>query len=260
MRKGRYTMKKRHMLSVLVLSCAILASSLEASDTAPLIEEGDRLWAERADEEKARTSIDAYMKVLAKDPDHYEALWKIARSCFYLGDRLPETDGFKDQHKEMGEMGMIRAKRALEINPDGIEANYYYALSLAQYSIGISIVKALMKGLGPDYERHLGRALAADRNYDYAGPLRAMGRYWYKLPWPKRDIKKSIRYLEESVEAAPLSLRGYVYLAESCLMAGQKERAKEALERALRIEEGNQVEVDAARWKGRAEELLREHF
>ncbi len=239
---------------------AILASPLGALDTAPLMHEGDLLWAERADPDKARASIDAYMKVLAVDPDDYEACWKIARSYFYLGDRLPETDELKDRHKEMGEEGMSYAKRALEVNPEGIEGHYYYALSLAQYSIGISIVKALMKGLGPDYERHLDKALAINSDYDYAGPLRAMGRYWYRLPWPKRDLKKSIYYLEQSVEAAPQSIRGYVYLAESYLKNGEKERAKAALQKALMIESNSGLEVDARRWKGRAEVLLQEHF
>ena len=160
----------------------------------------------------------------------------------------------------MGEEGMSYAMRALQVNPEGIEGHYYYALSLAQYSIGISIVKALIKGLGPDYERHLGKALAINSDYDYAGPLRAMGRYWYRLPWPKRDLKKSIYYLEQSVEAAPQSIRGYVYLAESYLKNGENERAKAALQKAVMIESNSGLEVDARRWKGRAEELLREHF
>ena len=239
---------------------AILASPLGALDFETLMQEGDLLWAERADPDKARASIDAYMKVLAVDPDYYGACWKIARSYFYLGDRLPETDELKDRHKEMGEEGMSYAMRAFKVNPEGIEGHYYYALSLAQYSIGISIVKALMKGLGPDYERHLGKALAINSDYDYAGPLRAMGRYWYRLPWPKRDLIKSIYYLEQSVEAAPQSIRGYVYLAESYLKNGEKERAKAALQKAVMIESNSGLEVDARRWKGRAEVLLQEHF
>ena len=43
---------------------AILASPLGALDTTLLMHEGDLLWAERADPDKARASIDAYMKVL----------------------------------------------------------------------------------------------------------------------------------------------------------------------------------------------------
>ena len=161
-------MNRIYSLILVSFCAAILTSPLSAQDSALLLREGDLLWAERADADKAQASIDAYMKVLAVDPDDYEACWKIARSYFYLGDRLPETKDLKDRHKELGEKGISYAERALKVNPEGIEGNYYYALSLAQYSIGISIVKALLKGLGPDYERHLEKALAINREYDYA--------------------------------------------------------------------------------------------
>ena len=253
-------MNRIYSLILVSFCAAILTSPLSAQDSALLLREGDLLWAERADADKAQASIDAYMKVLAVDPDDYEACWKIARSYFYLGDRLPETKDLKDRHKELGEKGMSYAERALKVNPEGIEGNYYYALSLAQYSIGISIVKALLKGLGPDYERHLKKALAINKEYDYAGPLRAMGRYWYRRPWPKRDLKKSIYYLEESIERAPMCIRGYVYVAESYLKDGKKDHAKAALQKALKIEANPGPEVDARRWKGRAEEMLKEYF
>jgi tetratricopeptide (TPR) repeat protein len=253
-------MNRIYSYIVLSFCVAILTSPLGALDTALLLHEGDLLWADRAYADKAQASIAAYMKVLTVEPDNYAACWKIARSYFYLGDKLPETNELKDRHRELGEKGMSYAKRALQVNPEGIEGHYYYALSLAQYSIGISIVKALLKGLGPDYERHLEKVLAINKEYDYAGPLRAMGRYWYRLPWPKRDLKKSIYYLKESIERAPLSIRGYVYVAESYLKDGERGRAKAALEKALRIESNAGLEVDAKRWKGRAEVLFSEHF
>jgi hypothetical protein len=51
-----------------------------------------------------------------------------------------------------------------------------------------------------------------------------------------------------------------VYLSESYLKNGEKERAKTALQKALKVESKLGVEVDARRWEGRAEELLNEHF
>lgn len=253
-------MKNTSSLILAFLFVAIMALPLAALDTAALMNKGDQLWGCRADPDKAKASIDAYQEVLSINPDSYEACWKIARAYFYLGDRLPETKELRGRHKELGENGMLYAERALQLNPEGIEGNYYYALSLAQYSIGISIVKALIKGLASDYERHLGKALVINKEYDSGGPLRAMGRYWYRLPWPKRNLEKSIDYLEESIEVEPLSIRGYVYVAESYLKDGDKDRAKKALQKAISIEADPGLEVDAKRWKGRADELLRKHF
>ncbi|KPJ58465.1 MAG: hypothetical protein AMJ42_03225 [Deltaproteobacteria bacterium DG_8] len=238
----------------------IPASLVFSQDSSVLMREGDSLWEERRDVEKARASIDSYKKVLEIDKDNYEAYWKISRSYFYLGDLLPEIKEMRNQHKEIGIEGMRYAERAIELNPQGIEGHYYYTLSLAQYSIGISIIKALAKGLGSKYEKHIGKALEINKNYDNAGPLRAIGRYWYRLPWPKRDIKKSISYLEEAVTSAPNNIRGRVYLAESYLKDGKKELAREQIQKALEIVPDLNHEVDAQRWKERAKELLKEKF
>jgi len=252
-------MKTVMMLAVLI--CIFLpAPSAFSQQADELLRDGDLLWQTRAEEGKTLASIDAYKRVLAIDADNYEACWKIARSYFFLGDALPETDEMRDRHREMGEQGMPYAKKALGVNPGGIEGHYYYALCIAEYSIGISIIKALAKGLGPEYENHVGKALEIDRHYDSAGPLRAMGRYWYKLPWPKRDIKKSIQYLREAAEAAPFSVRGRVYLSESYLKGGDKELAKEELRTALEMQPDISREVDAERWQKRAGELLKENF
>ena len=243
------------ILLVLTIPFPILSQ-----DTSVFMREGDALWEKRRVLENAEASIISYRKVLEADAKSYAACWKIARAYSFLGDMLPETKEMRDRHKERGVEGMRYAKKALELNPQGIEGHYYYTLSLAQYSKGISIIKALAKGLGPDYEEHIGKALEIDKMYDYAGPLRAVGRYWYKLPWPKRDIKKSIGYLEEAVASAPTNIRGHVYLAESYLKAKEKELAKEQLQKALEIVPDLKIEVDAKRWKRRVKELLKEKF
>lgn len=253
-------MKKMFMLALLMKCILSTIAPAQAQQIPELMREGDLLWQARAEEGKARASIDAYKRVLAVDEGNYEACWKIARAYFFIGDAHPETDEMRDRHREMGEQGMPYAKKALEVNPAGVEGHYYYALCLAEYSIGISIVKALAKGLGPEYEKHVGRAIEIDRNYDSAGPLRAMGRYWYKLPWPKRDLKKSIFYLQQAAEAAPYSMRGRVYLAESYLKEGDKELAQAELRKALEMQPDPSREIDAARWQKRAEELLRKNF
>ena len=251
-------MKRLHILILVLLVLCVLVSSFPvlAQYSSVLVREGDALWEKRIDKKNAKAAIVLYKKVLEADADNYEANWKIARSYFFLGDMLPETKEMKDRHKEMGTEGMRYAGRALELNPQKIEGHYYYALCLGQYSIGISIIKALAKGLGPDYEEHISKALEIDKQYDYAGPLRAMGRYWYKLPWPKRDIEKSVNYLKEAVVFAPMSIRGRLYLAESYLKAKERELAKEQLQKALEIVPDFKIEVDAKRWKERARMLL----
>ena len=253
-------MTKRIFSILLALYLWLPLSFLHAQEITVLMNQGDTLWLDSADPDRTGKTIALYEKVLDLAPDNYEALWKIARSYFVMGDSLPETKEFEDRHKELGEKGMSYAGRALEVNPEGIEGHYYYGLSISQYSIGISIIKALVKGLGPEYEKHIGKALEINKLYDSAGPLRAMGRYWYMLPWPKRDIDKSITFLKEAEAAAPLSIRGHVYLAESYLKGGKKELAREQLKTAVVTDADLGLGFDARRWKERAQELLNKHF
>lgn len=255
-------MKRISHLSLILLTVSVLLPALPvfSQNSSLFVREGDVLWEHRKEVEKARVSISSYKKILEVDANSYEACWKIARTYFYLGDFLPETKELKDQHKKLGLEGMRYARRALELNPQGVEGHYYYTLCLGQYSIGISIIRALAKGLGPEYEKHVGRALEIDKHYDNSGPLRAVGRYWYRLPWPTRDLEKSIRYLKEGVASAPANVRGHVYLAESYLKAGKKELAKGHLQKAIEIETDLKNEFDAERWKERAKELLKENF
>jgi tetratricopeptide (TPR) repeat protein len=253
-------MQKLCFLICSALFLFTLSSLSQGQEVSALLKEGEVLWLKSTDPDRAPKTIALFEKVLALDPDNYGALWKIARSYFFIGDALPETEEFKNQHKECGEKGMFYAKRAVAVNPKGVEGHYYSGLSIAQYSIGISIVKALIKGLGPEYEKHIGKAIELNKLYDNAGPLRAMGRYWYRLPWPKRNIDKSIDYLKEAEAFAPLSIRGRVYLSESCIKAGKKDCAREQLTMALATEPDLKLEFDAMRWKTRAQELLNKHF
>ncbi len=253
----------RRLLFVIVMLLvvnALLPRPILSQDISVLMREGDALWVKRKDIEKARASIDSYKKVLEVDAKSYEAYWKIARAYFYLGDLLPETKEMRDQHIKLGLEGMQYAKKAVELNPQGVEGHYYYTLTLGQYGIGISIIKALAKGLGSKYEEHIEKALEIDRNYDNAGPLRAVGRYWYQVPWPKRDLNKSIHYLKEGVVSASINVRGHIYLAESYLKAGEKELARKYLQKALEILPDLKQEVDALRWKERAGEILNGKF
>ena len=229
-------------------------------DTFSFMQEGDSLWGKREDLRMLKSSIDSYKKVLEIDKNNYEACWKIARSYFYILDTLPESKEMKKRHKVLGNEGMIYAWSALELNPQGVEGHYYYGLCVAEYTLGISLIKALTKGLASEFKNQMEESLKINKHYNSAGPLRALGRYWFRIPWPKRNLNKSIHYLKESVAFFPMNVRSRVYLAESYLKAGEKELAKEQLQKAVILPSNLKEEAGAQRWKERANILLRKKF
>lgn len=222
------------------------------------MQEGDALWEERREVRKVEEAIGAYAKVLEANPKNYEACWKISRAYFLLGDMLDEIKENRSRHKELGKEGMDYGEKAAILNPQGVEGHYYYGLCLAKYTLGVSFITALTKGLASKYETHMAQALAIDKNYDSAGPLRALGRYWHKIPWPKRDMKQSIAYLEEAITNAPMNIRGRFYLAEAYLKVKQKDAAQEQLRIATQLPVDLKEEISAQRWKEKAESLLKE--
>jgi tetratricopeptide (TPR) repeat protein len=224
------------------------------------MQQGDAFWEERVEVEKVKEALNAYEKVLEEDPDNYEACWKIVRVYFHLGDRLAEIKENRAQHRDVGKRGMQYGEKACTLNPQGIEGHYYYGLCLAKYTLGITFITALTEGLASKYEKHMERAIELDKNYDSAGPLRALGKYWHEIPWPKRNLKKSIAYLKEAVAGAPMNIRGHLYLAESYLKVGEKALAKEQLEIAATLPVDLKEEISARRWQENAQLLLKEKF
>jgi tetratricopeptide (TPR) repeat protein len=218
--------------------------------------EADLLWEYREEAGKVEAAIDIYKKVLSVNEENYEACWKIARAYSSLGDRRPGTKETKNIRKETGRESMLFAKKALELQPHALEGNYYYAFSLSQYSIGVGSFMTITKGLDRKFEKHMNIAYNLNKYYDNAGPLRGLGRYYYYLPWPKKDLKKSIQYLKEAVAYTPNNIRSHVYLAESYLELGKNQLARTYLQKAVNTSPDLKQEVDAKRWKERAEELL----
>jgi len=253
--------KVRFLILILLFTQMIIRPPpVISQDTFSFMREGDSLWQKREDIKMVKSSIDSYKKVLEIDKNNYEACWKIARSYFHILDTLPEIKEMKKRHKVLGKEGIRYARRALELNPQGVEGHYYYGLCVAEYTLGISLIKALRKGLASEFKNQMEESLMINKYYNSAGPLSALGRYWSRIPWPKRNIKKSIRYLKESVAFSPANVRSRVYLAESYLKAGEKELAKEQLQKAVMLPDNLKEEAGAQRWKERAKILLKKKF
>ena len=62
------------------------------------------------------------------------------------------------------------------------------------------------------------------------GAETAWGRFYDKLPWPKRDRKKAEDHLRKAIELNPHVLRARVYLASSYLDADRAPEAKHLLD------------------------------
>jgi tetratricopeptide (TPR) repeat protein len=136
--------------------------------------------------------------------------------------------------KNLGRQAWELGDRARKLAPERIEGHYYAALGLGSYSQAAGILTALGEGLEGKYNERLDTALKMDPMFDRGGPLLAKGRYYYELPWPKRDLKKSASFFQKVIVQYPGQLRAWLYLAETLLAEGEEEQAHEAILKVTR--------------------------
>jgi tetratricopeptide (TPR) repeat protein len=249
------------LLWFVILLQHLMPCRSSGTDASALMQEADDLFAAEKDAAKVTAAIDRYAIIAASGAKSYEANWKLARAYYSLGNRLPWADEpggdeAREERKRFSQHGMDYAWRAFEENPAGLEGHYYYAICLSQYSIAVGGFRALAQGKVQEYKEHMDKVVVLNRYYDNAGPLKGLGRYFYYIPWPIKDIKKSIAYLEEAVTYAPENIRARVYLAESYLEAEKKDLARTCLDTAVQVAPDETREYDALRWKKEAEKLL----
>ncbi len=187
------------------------------------------LWKTRDDAASMKESEALVSQVLEKDANAYEVLWRAARIRWWV------ADGANDERlkKTYAKQGWTFAERALKVKGDGLEAQYYVALCIGAYSQSVGILKALSEGLESKFVSNLDAAMARNDDFDRSGTHTAKGRYWWELPWPKRDLAKSKAELEKAIAKHPEHLRSYYYLADTLLKDGDKAGAKAANDKAL---------------------------
>jgi hypothetical protein len=216
----------RTLLLTALLALPALAQPAAPGDVVSKLEE---LWKTRDDAASMKATDEAISEGLKAFPDDFEILWRAARYRWWLADGATE-EKFK---KQIAKEGWLLAERAVKAKPDGMQGHYYVALNIGAYSQAVGILKALGEGLEGKFNDELEKARKADATFDRMGPINAKGRYWWELPWPKRDLGKSRSELKSVAEKHPEHLRAWLYLAETELKDGNAKEAKTCIDKVV---------------------------
>jgi hypothetical protein len=165
--------------------------------------------------------------LIARAPHEYDVLWRAARFYFWASD---DPSVSKEQRSRWGKDGWDLAEKAIVTNPNDVAGHYWAAFCMGNYALGLGVVKALSQGMEGKFRERLTRAQALNPGYDFGGAETAWGRFFDKLPWPKRDRKKAEEHLRKAIELNPYALRARVYLASSYLDADRAIEAKHLLD------------------------------
>ena len=192
----------------------------------------DALWMQRATPGPMDELIRVGTEVLAEHPENYDATWRVSRAYWWIGHTTQDMAARTASCSE----AMRYGEQAIHLAPEGVEGHFVYALSVGEYATAIGIAQAVMQGIGQKFERACLDTYALDRDYDNGAPIVALGRYYYVLPWPLRDLNQSRRYLEEARQRHPRALWGRVYLAQTYYALGQERAAKTELRAVLALD------------------------
>jgi tetratricopeptide (TPR) repeat protein len=207
-----------------------LAPGAEGGDVQTLLVDADALW-ERRDEpgqlDALRERLEQAERVA---PEDYDVLWRLSRLYFWLSDDPALPDEAKSR---IGKTSWEYGDRASAANPRRVEGWYFAAVGMGNYSLGIGVLKALAQGIEGKFKERLSRAQAIEAGFFGGGIPNAWGRFYFKLPWPKYDARKSEKWLRESIRVNPSNVRGRVFLAELYEKENRPEDARKLLEEAL---------------------------
>jgi tetratricopeptide (TPR) repeat protein len=183
--------------------------------------------------------------------DDYAAQWQAAQAFEFLAENETRTDS----RRVAAQRGIVLARRARELKPDGVEGCYWFALDVGELAdvdraYGLDAVKEM--------ETALERAIDLDERYDYAGPLRVLGVLRLRAPQPPTSIgspRKGLQLLRRAVELFPDYPENYLYLAEALRDTGHADEAKEAVRKVLEAQPWPDQQFESGQWKAAAEKL-----
>jgi hypothetical protein len=220
-----------------------------------LLRRGDAFYAHRDDGKAAWEAIGFYKEALKAEPRSYAALWRLTRSYVDLAD----SKTVKVERRDLGKQAIEYAEQATQAAPGRVEGWFFGAAAVGCYATGIGILTAIREGIQRRFLGFLDRAVAIDRGFERAAPLFTYGRYWYELPWPMRNLRRSEHFLLEARHRGPARVRTVLYLAETHLAMGRTNDAVGELRACLALDPAADDPLDALACQRRCRELLAEH-
>lgn len=221
--------RKITLLLFLVTAGAVAARADIGPVAKPAVRHLDVLYERRGDAGVLDELIATAQRQLQTDVDNYDVTWRLARAWSWRGYVAAD----RAEGRVAAEHALELGRQAMTLAPGRVEGYFTYAIASGVYANAIGVAQAFVRRVGPDFERAMTRAYELDKHFDDGSPMVALGRYYYELPWPLRDLAQSARLLEEATASHPQSMRGHLYLAETYYALDRRREARRALDTVL---------------------------
>lgn len=187
----------------------------------------DALYAGRANLESARRAADLWSAELARDPRAFDAAWKLARACYWLGGQAPAS-----QRRSFLERGTHAGLQAAEIAPNRPEGHFWAAANMGAVAESFGL-RAGLRYRKP-IKQELETARRLDPSFMKGSPDRALGRWYHKVPAVLGGSdQRAEEHLRASLQYDPDSTITHFFLADLFLDEGRTADARAELQRVL---------------------------
>ncbi len=206
-----------------VAALAVLSAAL--SGPSP-----DTLYAARADLASAEQAADEWAGELSEHPADFDAAWKLARACYWLGGHAPEP-----QRRDFLTRGVDAGRKAIAAAADRPEGHFWLAANMGALAEG-SVRDGLKFRAEIKNELEIVRRVAP--GFQEGSADRALGRWYFKVPALFGGSKtKAEAHLRASLEYNPHSTASHFFLAELFLdekrVADSRSELKQVLDAPL---------------------------
>jgi len=244
---------KTQIKASVILAALLLLPALPAypQETKSLTQQGDDLFDQRGDLDKAKEGLAKYRDALVQNEAPYDVYWRMARIEYWIGDHTSDNK----EKKRIFEVGINHAKKAVALEPKRVEGHYWLGVNYGVYGEAKGVLKSL--SLVKPIKEAMNKVLAIDPAFDDGGADRVLGRVYYELPGLfGGDKKKSLGHLLKSKEMGPRVGLTRIYLADTYLAMKNVAKAREELEFVIAMEPDPKLIAETAEEKDMARERL----
>jgi hypothetical protein len=216
-------------------------------------EQFDELWRRRDEPGMEKQLEQILQQALAVEPRSFEGNWRLASLYNWEAD---VKEG--DEKAALGKKAWEAGDKAIAADASNVRGHYNSGVGIGLYSEGVGIITALSQGLEGKFRDRIQAALRIDKDYLDGAPQVVWGRYFFKLPWPKRDVGQSTKVLSEVVRAHPTNLRAKLYLADCYADDDKVEEGRKLAQQVLEATAGTDP-PEERRLKKKARDWLEAH-
>jgi len=210
----------------------------------------DTLYADREHLASARQAADIWAADLAKDPKNFEAAWKLARVCYWLGGHAPENE-----RRSFLERGIAAAQKAVATESNRPEGHFWLAANMGTLAESFGLTNGL-KYRKP-VKAELETVLRLDPSFMDGSADRVLGRWYFRVPGFFGGSKtQSEQHLRASLKYDPNSTVTHYFLAELLIDQGRKSEAHAELQAVIDAPLNAQWAPEDKEYKDKARALL----